>query len=548
MSKVRSQLTRVMLLSAFVMGMLFCFYPPLTCDAALVTDPAGDAHSGSRFTDFWALKTWETGTDLIFGLGFVDISQGLFGALLLDTDGNRQTHGVSPDHLTEATIEFNVAILGICNAQFFDKYNRGVYLNCKVSGNALYIALPKTLLREGTHDLEVAGIASTDFLCGGRDRIPDEGYMNVTAGDIHIDNEGVVLTPLSLLTDPADDSAAPADLRGMEVKVEGEHLVIRTHYHHSLEPHDISEVSVGMVSIDLDGDILTGFQNAGGTFPTFGVDTLVKYFIYPWALGGNIEVNLVIQEPGGSSETTNTQVGKYSSDSCFRRKDNVVEISIPLGLLPEGTNGATMLIGAFSPLTVYYDRFPDNGGVRLTDGSVKPFNACQSEEVFITDPVGDSFAFGYDNDDLTELRACHCEEGTLLAVGYSEFTMFGEAMTSVHLDLDQDASTGEQTFNGAGDTLMGIENTLVYQSGGDNDITSLNAIAVEGSSGDFIRDIRALITLNFYGGKAYITIPYRLFEDEGSMDVHAWTMSSAFGVPSFDDEIPNSGVFSIEAQ
>ena len=129
--------------------------------------------------------------------------------------------------------------------------------------------VPLELLPESLENVEVAGVVSFDFLCEGRDRIPYEGYLRLNSGVVHIDGEGLILTPLSLLPDPVGDSSSPTDLKGFEVEAVGEHLVIRTHYHHSIEPHDFNEVSIGMLHLDIDGDILTGFQNATGVFPTF---------------------------------------------------------------------------------------------------------------------------------------------------------------------------------------------------------------------------------------------------------------------------------------
>ena len=222
-----------------------------------------------------------------------------------------------------------------------------------------------------------------------------------------------------------------------------------------------------------------------------------------------------------------------------------------------------------SPVRGLFDSFPDSGGVKLKDGSVKIFNACQLQEMSVSDPVGDSFAFGGDNDDLIAMKACHYNEGVLCTVGYSDLQLIGEALTSINLDLDRSVSTGEPTYNFSGDTLMGVEKSLVYQlsstqSGrpvGRTDGTGtmvyfggmggsgpmFTTILVEGSTGNVIRGINALFTLNFYSERVYITIPYRLLNDDNGMDAHAVTMSGAFGTASFDDEIPDSGVFSIRS-
>ena len=117
--------------------------------AVTIGDPAGDAFDGSTCTDFTGMTISETTDRITFQLDFVDLSQGLNGALLLDLDGNRQTHGQTPGYLTEARIEFTVAILGICTAQLFGPGTAYAFLNCWVDQNRFYVQLPKSLLPQG---------------------------------------------------------------------------------------------------------------------------------------------------------------------------------------------------------------------------------------------------------------------------------------------------------------------------------------------------------------------------------------------------------------
>ena len=535
--------------------------------AVSVTDPVGDSYDAAPFTDIVLLEAVQNITNITFKLDFVDLSRGLNGTFLIDTDGNRQSHGSELSYITEARIEFTVVFLGICWAQFYDSDGNDHDLSCWVAGNSFFVDVPLVLLPASMDHVEVAGLVSFDFLCEGRDRIPDEGYMRLSTGVVHIDNEGLILTPLSMLSDPAGDSSSPTDLKGFEVEAVGEHLVIRTHYHHSIEPHDFNEVSIGMLHLDLDGDILTGFQNATGVFPTFGVDAYLYYTLNPRALGGNIEINLTLQDPTRPMETTIIQVGKHSTGSSYRRSNDWIECTIPLGILPSITDAAAVVVQSMSPIRWLFDSFPDSGGVKLTDGSAKGFNVCQSQEVFVTDLPGDSFAFGGDNDDLIAMKACHYIEGVLCTVEYTDLRLIGEGLTAINFDLDRNASTGEPTYNYFGDTLMGIEKSIVYQlssiqsgrpvgrvdgtgtmtyfggTGGSGPM--FTTILVEGSTGDVIRGINPLFTLNFYSERVYITIPYRLMDDDDGMDARAVTMSGAFGTATFADDIPNSGFFSI---
>ena len=110
-------------------------------------------------------------------------------------------------------------------------------------------------------------------------------------------------------------------------------------------------------------------------------------------------------------EATTIQVGKHSTDSSYRRSNDWIECTIPLGILPSFTDAAVVVVQSMSPVSGLFDSFPENGGVKLTNGSVKVFNGCQSQEIFVTDSTGDSFAFGGDNDDLIAMKACHYTEG-----------------------------------------------------------------------------------------------------------------------------------------
>ena len=570
MPKVCAFFLALILLPAFWVGLMLSPYHSQARASFVIQDPPGDAQGSSSFTDILSLNVSEENATITFALAIQDSSQGFTGAILLDLDGNRQTHGGTLDAITEAIIEFNAAILGIATAQFFDKFGTATDLECELGNNDFIIELPRSLIPDAAADFEVAALAASDFLCDGRDRIPDEGFANIDTGKIHVDNEGLSLNSLSVLNDSSGDSATPADLRGVTGEQQGEHLIFRVYYHHSIKPEDMDEVSITTLSLDLDGSIMTGFQNAAGIFPTFGVDAYFYCMIYHSAVGGKTEIDLSLQDPAKPAETGKVRIGKFSSDSCFRRSDNFIEISIPLGLLPAVTDDAVMIVDALTPLLSFYDAFPDNGGLLLKDISIRPFNSCATGVSSVTDPQGDSFGFGKDNDDFVEMRACHCKEGTLMVVKYSDFHFLGEAMTSMHLDTDQSASTGEQTSNSAGDTWMGIEKTLVYQLGSTSGGTPVSfvsnkgvvtpagagggvggapifrAIMVEGSSGDLIRGINQLFTLNFQTNEVYVTIPYPLLDDDGSMDVHAWSMSVGGGIPTFDDEIPDSGLFSFQ--
>jgi hypothetical protein len=509
--------------------------------AVTIVDPAGDAFDGSTTTDFTGMTISETADLIIFQLDFIELSQGLFGSLLMDLDGNRRTHGQVPGYLTEARIEFTVAILGICTAQFFAPGNASNFLNCWVDRNRFYVQLPKYLLPQGSANLEVAGIVSSNFACSGRDRIPDHGFVNVKTAEIHIDNEGLNLNPLQLLTDPAGDAPSPVDFKGFEVEVRGEHLVFRCHYHHSIEPEAINNVSIGNIHLDVDGDILTGFMNAGEVFPTFGVDVHLNYKLYALFLGGNVEVAAKVSDRENPLPVE-FGLGTYVSDSWFKRNGEQLECAIPLALLPPLSQDSIAYVTTMEPISGAVDVFPDQGGVRL-NGQLRPFNKCESKEVAVLDPLGDSLAFGYDNDDFVKVTAGHCQEGILLTVEYSDLLTTGTATTFLHLDLDKNPATGEPTYNSSKNTKLGVEKTIAFQWS--PDALDFSVLLFQGSSGGLIGGLKPTVTMNFYANRAYFTIPYRILDGHASIHLYAESKTNAGTYWVFCDEVPNQGVFAI---
>ena len=97
-----------------------------------ITDPVGDSYDAAPFTDFVLLEAVETVTNITLSWILSDLSRGLNGALLVDTDGNRQSNGPGLSYITEARIEFTVAFLGICSTQFYDSDGNGPGLSCWV--------------------------------------------------------------------------------------------------------------------------------------------------------------------------------------------------------------------------------------------------------------------------------------------------------------------------------------------------------------------------------------------------------------------------------
>ena len=171
-----------------------------------------------------------------------------------------------------------------------------------------------------------------------------------------------------------------------------------------------------------------------------------------------------------------------------------------------------------------------------------------------------------------ELSACPYAEGILLTVRYADLDFFeGEAMTSIHLDVDQDRTTGEETTYASGAMTLGVEKTMVYQlsstsggtpvtfvsangtstaggaGGGTGGSPQFLAILVNGSTGSQVRGLTALFTMNFYTETVYVTIPDRLLENSGGMDMHALSMSTGVGVPVFSDEVPDTTRYSVDS-
>ncbi len=549
----------------FIMGIALLVFFSDESHAAKMSDPAGDSFGGSPFNDFIEMEFTETESNYLFRIRFSNLSQGTNGCLLLDADGNRNTQGSPYGTITEYSIEFTIAILGICNAQLFKGVD-ATYLNCWVSGNDFNIVIPKSTLADTLSTVEIAAVSASNFLCNGRDRIPDNGYWSPHTGTIHIEDGGLSFDFLSTLSDPAGDEPSPVDLKGFQTWKQGEHLVFRVYYHHSIEARDIDAVSWNSVNLDLDKDILTGFQNTSEIYPTFGIDTSIQFSIYPWVLGGSVEANLYRPKPSEPEKTVPIQIGKFATDSYFRRSENWVEFSIPIALLPTVTQRSVVILSSMEPVAGDIDMYPDEGGLSLYTGATIPIQSCSSEVQMINDPIDDSFAFGMDNDEIVRVAACQSKDATLLSVQYKRLDMIGEALTALRMDLDSNANTGEIISNFAHNTQLGIEKTFVYQfistsggppaarqvggevvffGGSTGGTPSFMAILVEGAAGELLRGINTLVTVHLGRKEIYVTVPHRMFTDDGSMNLHTATMSTAYGTAVPSDEAPNSGVFSI---
>lgn len=469
---------------------------------ASIADSVGDAEGGFPFSDITALQVDETAKTLTLQLDFADLSQGVYVDILLDLDGNRQTHNIGT--VTEAIISVQSAILGITEALYVAP-ELSENLVSWIEGNSLFVELPKSLLPANTDNLEIAAIASSDLLCSGWDRSPNQGYWRLSDGQIHIDNEGLNLSTISWLNDGVGDANEPVDLQGIEIEAMGEHLLFRHYFNHSIESKDISDAIAGSISLDLDGNILTGFANVLEKFPTFGIDARIDYYQYPWALGGGFEATL-IYEPNPESDAVAVSIGNHWTDSCYRIDDNCLEISIPLSLLPSITEQAVVLSDALAPLGDM-DWAPNQGGIKLTNGSIEPFLTWETPEYSISDPTGDSYAFGYDNDDITEVKASPYLEGILMQVDYTDLRLEGLGMTVIDFDLDRDSDT---------------DISLAFDG--------YTAILIDGSSGEIIQSANPLVTVDFGNNSAYVNIPDLVLGSSENIDVVVRTIDPDFGL------------------
>ena len=469
---------------------------------ASISDTVGDAEGAFPFSDITALQVDETATTLTFQLNFADLSQGAYVDILLDLDGNRQTHNIGT--VTEAIISVQSAILGITEA-FYVGPELSENLVSWIEGNSLFVELPKSLLPANTDNLEIAAIASSDLLCSGWDRSPNQGYWRLSDGQIHIDNEGLNLPTISWLNDTVGDANEPVDLQGIEIEAIGEHLVFRHYFNHSITSEDISDAIAGSISLDLDGNILTGFANVFEKFPTFGIDARIDYYQYPWALGGDFEATL-IYEPNPGTDLVEVNIGNHWTDSCYRIGDNWLEVSIHLSLLPPITEQAVVLSDALAPLGDM-DWAPNQGGIRLTDGSIEPFLTWGTPEYSISDPTGDSYAFGYDNDDITEVKASRYLDGILMQVDYTDLRLEGLGMTVIDFDLDRDSDT---------------DISLAFDG--------YTAILINGSSGEIIQSANSLVTVDFGNNSAYVNIPDLILGSSENIDVVVRTIDPDYGL------------------
>ena len=276
-----------------------------TAAEVAVADPVGDAYDNSPFADMKGLSVTERSTDLLFRLDFADeaksilsgMVEGVHASILLDLDGNRQTPVGA--NAAEGIINIDVSLFGYAVASYSGP--QGSHdLTAQVEGSSVSVALPRDLLPANLGNLEVAAVSSLDMSSAGRDRTPNAGYLNVASGQVRVDNRGLSLPAFSWQGDPAGDGDRFADLKGIEAEVVGEHLVLRNYYNHRIEPNDLYDVCCGTIDIDVDGDILTGMPGlteGSNSWPTFGVDVRLDYYLYPRMLGGEVEAALTAIDP-----------------------------------------------------------------------------------------------------------------------------------------------------------------------------------------------------------------------------------------------------------
>jgi len=544
-------------------------------------DPVGDAYNGCCFADMTGMSVTETSSKLVFRLAFADEAKSLFGgvvenvhaSILLDMDGNRQTP-VGKD-AAEAVITVHVSLFGHAVASYSGP-NGNFDLNARAEGNSVYVELPKHLLPANADNLEIAAVSSLDMASGGRDRAPNAGYLRLSTGEVHVDNEGLNLQPLSWLGDPAGDAGRAVDLKGVELGVAGEHLVLRSHFNHPIGPNQLSDVCFGTIDLDLDGDILTGLpclSEGSHTWPTFGADASLDFTLSPRFLGDHITASLTVVDPqtgDASLVDLSSFWGSHFSDAGFRYQDNWVEFSIPLSVLPPVTDDAVVLTHAMTPWLrdlSEMDYAPNGGGINFVKRTFEPYLVPHAAEFSITDPAGDAFGGESDNGDLVGIRACRYDEGILLEVEYSDLRTTATGMTQILFDLDQDPATGEAVQNMWGHTVMGAETSIsymwdasdqhahyvgIYNAVGEciggipgSGASGITAIQVVGASGDMIRGAETLVDGNFATRRWQITVPYRALgiEEGTGVDVYAATCST-YLCPVPYDEI-NGGVLSI---
>jgi hypothetical protein len=513
--------------------------------AVSITDPAGDTWESLPYNDFLAMEVWEQNQAMIFRLDFADASGLFYGAVLLDLDGNRRTRGKNLS-LTDGCIDFIIYPFGAYYATYTDEANVVTTLNCLFQQNSFYIALPRALLPADLSKLELAAVAGKhEKFCDNRDRIPDAGFVNYQTGEVRVDPGGYHFTAWSRLDDPSGDAPNPVDLKGVAVAREGEHLVLRVKYHHPITPESISHISLGQVMLDADKDILTGFMNASEKFPTLGVDVLLDYKIQPLSMQGTVYVNLIMQSPQNPEQQITIHVGSYDSDTWYRFTGDQVEIGIPLGLLPPISDQAVMTVCGFKVvLGERLDIFPDKAAIRLKDGSLQAFNRATGPSVAVLDPPDDSTTPGTFNDEFVKMTVARCPEGYLVGLDYKELFPIENSITSFRLDIDKNAGTGERTYNHQGDTLMGVENTIVCEFKS-NYIGKLTATLINGRSGAVIRGINQLVTVNFAAGQVYLTIPYRLIGVRSGINIQAQSNTKYQQMMFFSDDIPNTGVLAV---
>jgi Ca2+-binding RTX toxin-like protein len=164
-----------------------------------------------------------------------------------------------------------------------------------------------------------------------------------------------------------------------------------------------------------------------------------------------------------------------------------------------------------------FDRAPNNGGIRLRDGTLQPFLAWGAPEYALADPSGDSFAFGYDNDDLTQVKASRYQNGILMQVNYTDLRLEGAGTTVIDFDLDRNSTPDISLAFDWNPYALIIDDPFT-------------ALLIDSSSGNVIQSAETLVTLDFVRNCAYVTIPNAVFGTTGNVNAVVRTQDPDFGL------------------
>ena len=153
--------------------------------------------------------------------------------------------------------------------------------SASVSGKVLSVSLPADVIG-GTAAADVFAVAhkgsNPHTIVGNGDRCPEAGALDTSTGEVMVRRPGVLLDVT--FNDPAGDFQNNGqDITAARFRTFGDQFQIILTFTEPVDPLDLSYELSGMVTMDSDRSLLTGFEGIGNEIPTWGGDVDLSFHV-----------------------------------------------------------------------------------------------------------------------------------------------------------------------------------------------------------------------------------------------------------------------------